>query len=1016
MRKILLLLVALVSVIQGLAQYPYIERGFDLDTLIPDFYTSTPYSFDYRVREDGAIFATGFFDDTLVFGFPPSIDTLVPTGSRSMYAARLDSNWQTDWIVPILGTDVIRPYSLTFDSHGNLIICGEFEGKVDFDPTIGVDTLVTQFQENGFILSLSDSGTLNRVVDIGDSSEIRIENVLINNQNEMIVEGIYGTLNTSIDFQPGSGVSYYPVSPHVSKGFLLKLDSLWNFEWVHVDWFPRFDCNFIDDDLNIYVSGTCSGNASFQTEQGVVNFVNSNSNGFVSKIRDDGDIAWIYHPEPQAAANDYMLNLAVDSSDNVYFTGCFTEDLYLSTPTGYDTIYSTYPFRDYYIVKLDSSGQFKWFSEFIDVGSPRSYGILIDENQNPLIYGDYWGNVTYKKDTNVMMFDVDSTGSRLAFLLSVEQTGEPRWYDYLKNTDWASFKSAFFTNQYQLFLNGNYQVYADLDFGQGSHKITAKSFNPKIFFASYNMCDPDTIYLDQPTLVDVIGECSVIPDSIPTAHSDCGEVLTGVPDVTFPITSPDTTVVTWTFDDSRGNIAYQTQLFIVDDIFAPSAPSLPTIYGDCSVQLSIPTINDTCSGVITGVTSDTLFYDQEGVYNVNWSFDDGNGNSTAVVQQVIVDDTIAPVAPNLPDIIANCSTQLTVPQANDNCLGIVNGSTNSPLTYSSLGIYFIDWVFDDGNGNVSQVTQKVTIQDTLPPSADLGQFMDSTVWCSFSPTPPIAYDSCSGMVIGQTSQVFPISDTGYTTIQWSFADGNGNSINHSQTIYLIDTLAPVPTQTSLPLIEVFCEIDSNDLTAPFAMDNCFGSIEGNTNFNFSTHINQDTFIVWSYLDNNGNVSVQKQWVKSLDFNTSITQLDSVLTVGETGVSYQWIDCTSMAPLMGETNQSLTVPYSGVFAVEVSEGMCVDTSDCYSYIFSGINDLYNQGWRVYPNPSNGIFTIESKLNESYSIDIYSLHGVSIYGTRVVLDDKHQVDLKNRKGVYLLVISSVSGKFTEFISIR
>ena len=71
---------------------------------------------------------------------------------------------------------------------------------------------------------------------------------------------------------------------------------------------------------------------------------------------------------------------------------------------------------------------------------------------------------------------------------------------------------------------------------------------------------------DVATLSDVNGCDSVTTLTAPTATDNCVGSVTGTADVTLPITTPGTTVVTWTYDDGYGNVSTQTQNVIVNVI------------------------------------------------------------------------------------------------------------------------------------------------------------------------------------------------------------------------------------------------------------------------------------------------------------------------------------------------------------------------------------------------------------------------------------------------------------------
>ena len=117
---------------------------------------------------------------------------------------------------------------------------------------------------------------------------------------------------------------------------------------------------------------------------------------------------------------------------------------------------------------------------------------------------------------------------------------------------------------------------------------------------------------------------------------------------------------------------------------------------------------------IVGTTPDPLTYTTQGTHIIHWTFDDGHGNSIVINQNVIIQDTTPPVTPMLSEVTGLCSVTLDAPTTTDNCTGIITGTTNDPLTYSSHGSHVVHWTFDDGNGNSFTVNQNVNVnQDDI---------------------------------------------------------------------------------------------------------------------------------------------------------------------------------------------------------------------------------------------------------------------------------------------------------------
>jgi hypothetical protein len=79
------------------------------------------------------------------------------------------------------------------------------------------------------------------------------------------------------------------------------------------------------------------------------------------------------------------------------------------------------------------------------------------------------------------------------------------------------------------------------------------------------LTDSEAPVPDSPVLLDY-SECSEANPTAPTATDNCSGGLTGTPDVTLPITTAGTTVITWTYDDGNGNTSTQIQNITVTTI------------------------------------------------------------------------------------------------------------------------------------------------------------------------------------------------------------------------------------------------------------------------------------------------------------------------------------------------------------------------------------------------------------------------------------------------------------------
>ncbi|MCA1918082.1 MAG: hypothetical protein LDL38_01670, partial [Flavobacterium piscis] len=181
-----------------------------------------------------------------------------------------------------------------------------------------------------------------------------------------------------------------------------------------------------------------------------------------------------------------------------------------------------------------------------------------------------------------------------------------------------------------------------------------------------------------------------------------------------------------------------------------------------------------------------------GQHTVTYEFTDGLCSNTTTTN-IEISATVLPAA--LPDITAECeATTPTNPTIEDPCAGIIEGTTTTLFPITTQGTTLITWNFDYGNGYTQTITQNVIIKDTTAPVAPL---LDTiTAECSVTPIAPTTTDSCTGIVTGTTTTLFPVTTVGTTPVTWLFEDGNGNSVTAIQNIIISEvTLAGTASTT-----------------------------------------------------------------------------------------------------------------------------------------------------------------------------------------------------------------------------
>jgi hypothetical protein len=112
-----------------------------------------------------------------------------------------------------------------------------------------------------------------------------------------------------------------------------------------------------------------------------------------------------------------------------------------------------------------------------------------------------------------------------------------------------------------------------------------------------------------------------------------------------------------------------------------------------------------------------------------------------------------------------------------------------------------------------------------------------------------------------------------------------------------------------------------------------------------------------------------------------------------GLTYQWITCTDLTSIAGQTAITYNPTSNGVYAVVVTNGCGSDTSLCTSITTIGLEELLSAHILLYPNPNNGAFTLElPQALIGQTIQIFDMAGRLIQET-TAQEIKQHIELKD-----------------------
>jgi hypothetical protein len=370
-----------------------------------------------------------------------------------------------------------------------------------------------------------------------------------------------------------------------------------------------------------------------------------------------------------------------------------------------------------------------------------------------------------------------------------------------------------------------------------------------------------------------------------------------------------TMVRTWTATDFAGNSTQFVQTITVNDDVDPTwtsaLPADAAVQCGEEVQPATLTASDNCAGQVVIEFNETLLPgagpNDAAVLTRTWTAFDVCGNSIQHVQVITINDTQDPVLGNLPPATVDVVCAEDVPAVaqvtySDNCQGTVDFDFNETILPGDCAHRFTltrTWTATDFAGNSTQFVQTITVNDDVLPTWTSALPADVTLQCGENVTPATltASDNCSGVVVIEMNEtILPgagPNDGNLLARTWTAYDVCGNSIQHTQTIYVNDTQAPALQNTPAATVNVVCSEDVPAVANVTATDNCLGTVDVDFNETILLGDCVHNFTLtrtWTAIDFAGNST---QFVQTINVNdnvaptwTSALPADAAVQCGE----------------------------------------------------------------------------------------------------------------------------------------
>jgi len=327
--------------------------------------------------------------------------------------------------------------------------------------------------------------------------------------------------------------------------------------------------------------------------------------------------------------------------------------------------------------------------------------------------------------------------------------------------------------------------------------------------------------------------CDVLSVTISPDSFDCGDL--------------GTVSVQINVSDVNGNTSAAIQdVVIVDDI----DPTITVKSGTVTTYLNaagvatiaegdvVATTTDNCTLAPTVSLSATSFSCSEvGSNTITITATDGSGNSSTATKNVVVMDTISPsiTAPSAVTLSLGAGGSVTLPgntaSASDNCGATTLTYSETSFNCSDIGTTNVVVTATDANGNDSEATIAVTVQDVTNPtlalvSSGITLALDANGSTSLTTSQIVSSvsDNCSGVTVSVSPSSFGCSDLGSNTVTVTATDASGNTTVQTGTVTVVDLIDPTITTVASPSDVVLDASGNATLTTAMVVasvtDNC----------------------------------------------------------------------------------------------------------------------------------------------------------------------------------------------------
>lgn len=343
--------------------------------------------------DGGNVYICGMFDFTIDFDPGPGVDQHTSNPSSydmCIYVTKINNDGTYGW-TRTFGTDYQSLSGMALDSNGDVIVVGNFEGTVDFDPSDAVDDHTSNGNSDIFLTKITSSGTYSWTRTIGSSRNDSVKSVSMDTSGGIYITGIY---SGSLDFDPGAGQDIrQPPGEIWDSMYVAKYMTDGSYAWANTDnsWDSWYGLTSCFKNGSLYVAATDYYNLH------------------IVKIDEEGPLDWARAVTWVNLSPNEAYPLAMDSDNNghVYIAGHYSGAVDFDFTSYIDkrtTNMSDDPFnQDIFLMQFNDDGSYGSTITLDSPGNDAANSIVVDSQGFVNVIGEFRYSIDFDPSSGVIL-------------------------------------------------------------------------------------------------------------------------------------------------------------------------------------------------------------------------------------------------------------------------------------------------------------------------------------------------------------------------------------------------------------------------------------------------------------------------------------------------------------------------------------------------------------------------------------------------------------------------------------